>query len=322
VIRFAQALRRSIRSLRDVFLSRDLQRVLQESAMYWLSKRNHAWVVLLTIVFASGCAGNGEELDQNGRPATPGSAGTGLTADFNSIQDNVFTPVCTQCHAGATAPRGLRLDAGNSYALLVGVASSQVPSVQRVQPGNPAASYLIQKLLGTAAVGQRMPLGGPFLSQSTIDVISEWIRNGAPRPAAFTGVQKSELGTEMGLQVVTTSPLDASVNDAPVSQIVIAFDRELDVSRIDSSTVVLESSGQIVRARLNVPLANPTVLLLTPLEALDRGEYRVTLRGSGGSALAGLDAHVLNANANDNTGSDSTIAFAVAVPEATNGAQR
>src|SRR4051812_5824709 len=104
--------------------------------------------VLLAPSILNSCSGSGEGLDQNGRPQIPGSAGTALTPNFNSIQDNIFTPVCTQCHSGAAAPRGLRLDAANSYALLVGVASSEVPALQRVKPGDPNSSYLIQKLSG------------------------------------------------------------------------------------------------------------------------------------------------------------------------------
>ncbi len=46
-------------------------------------------------------------------------------------------------------------------------------------PGNPDQSYLIQKIEGHAAVGARMPLGAPPLPQSTIDVIRQWIANGA-----------------------------------------------------------------------------------------------------------------------------------------------
>ena len=51
----------------------------------------------------------------------------------------------------------------------------------RVKPGDPANSYLIQKLEGTAGIqGSRMPLGGPFLDQTTIDQLKSWIVSGAP----------------------------------------------------------------------------------------------------------------------------------------------
>jgi hypothetical protein len=132
--------------------------------------------------------GDGEGLDSNGRPIGTGDAGaTPLTADFASIQAHVFTPVCIVCHAGAGAPQGLRLDAANSYALLVGVPSTEVPSVLRVAPGNAEASYVIQKLEGHAAVGARMPFGGPYLDTATIAVIRQWISGGAPASTTPSG---------------------------------------------------------------------------------------------------------------------------------------
>ncbi len=134
-----------------------------------------AWAV-------TGCGGgSGEGLDANGRPLSEGGGGEGpLTATFASIQARVFTPRCSGCHAGASAPQGLRLDAGSSYALLVGVASAEVPALQRVAAGNPDQSYLVQKIEGRAAVGERMPYGGPYLDDATIAVIRAWVAAGAP----------------------------------------------------------------------------------------------------------------------------------------------
>ena len=73
------------------------------------------------------------------------------------------------------------MSAGSSYALLVNVASGEVPALMRVAPGNADDSYIIRKLEGAAGiVGARMPLGGPFLDQNTIDRIRAWIDSGAP----------------------------------------------------------------------------------------------------------------------------------------------
>jgi hypothetical protein len=139
-------------------------------------------VAAMAIGLAACGGGSGEGLDANGRPLaeSEGAGGQGqLRPIFSSIQANVLTPMCVGCHAGAAAPAGLRLDAGSSYALLVGVASAEVGSLRRVAPGNPADSYLIQKLEGSAAVGARMPLGGPYLDAATIAVIRQWIADGA-----------------------------------------------------------------------------------------------------------------------------------------------
>src|SRR5271167_2962162 len=125
------------------------------------------------------CAGNGEGLDANGRPLAPGGGTVPLSADFAAIQANIFTPICSVCHDGGGAPEGLRLDAADSYNLLVGVPSTEVPSLLRVKPGDPVNSYIIQKLQGHAAVGAQMPLGGPYLSADTIALIQQWITDGA-----------------------------------------------------------------------------------------------------------------------------------------------
>lgn len=132
----------------------------------------------LTLAACGG--GSGEGLDASGRPANGSNGGNGpLVATFASIQANVFTPRCTGCHAGSGAPAGLRLDAANSYALLVGVASAEVPALQRVNAGRPDDSYLVQKLEGRAAVGVRMPFGGPYLDDATIAIVRQWIAAGA-----------------------------------------------------------------------------------------------------------------------------------------------
>jgi hypothetical protein len=108
----------------------------------------------------------------------------GAQANLTSIQTNVFTPRCSGCHTGvgATLPGVLNLtNAAASRAALVGVASIQVPALQRVTAGNPNDSYLIRKLEGGPnIVGQQMPRGGtPFLDAATIGSIRTWITNGA-----------------------------------------------------------------------------------------------------------------------------------------------
>ncbi len=138
-------------------------------------------ILCLAAALGPGCGGgSGEGLDGNGRPLGEGDDPSGpMTASFGSIQSHVFTPVCSVCHAGASAPQGMRLDALNSYSMIVGVASREVPSLMRVAPGDPNSSYLVQKIEGHAAVGARMPFGGPYLDAGTIALIRLWISNGA-----------------------------------------------------------------------------------------------------------------------------------------------
>ena len=132
------------------------------------------FALLLTASVLSACGhGDGSGIPQN----------AALEPTLASIQANVFTPTCaiTGCHGGVATQAALHLDPGFSYSNLVGVPSSQDPNLTRVVSGDPNNSLIIQKLEETTPpVGAQMPWGGPYLPQSTIDVIRQWIANGAP----------------------------------------------------------------------------------------------------------------------------------------------
>jgi mono/diheme cytochrome c family protein len=110
------------------------------------------------------------------------AAATTLT----QVQQTVFTPRCAGCHdgsqpAGGSLPGAMDLKSGNSFASLVNRTSLQQPALMRVKPGEPANSYLIHKLEGAPGIsGARMPFGGPFLDQTTIEQVESWIASGAP----------------------------------------------------------------------------------------------------------------------------------------------
>ena len=98
------------------------------------------------------------------------------------LQANIFTPKCSGCHTGigATLPGVMNLTtAAATHAALVNVTSIDEPAFKRVLPGDPNNSYIIHKLEGTQIVGARMPFGGPFLDQATIDQVRAWIQAGA-----------------------------------------------------------------------------------------------------------------------------------------------
>jgi hypothetical protein len=102
---------------------------------------------------------------------------------LTQLQSTVFTPRCSGCHSGggANLPSSMNLSsAANSYAALVAVASSQQNTVMRVAVNSAATSYLVQKIEGAGTIsGSRMPAGGPFLDQTTIDTVKSWINAGA-----------------------------------------------------------------------------------------------------------------------------------------------
>jgi hypothetical protein len=192
--------------------------------------------MLVVAAGAAGCAGNGGGLNQNGQPVSAGDTGGPVTADFQSIQDNVFTPICAQCHIGASAPEGLQLDAGHSYNLLVGVPSSEQPNLLRVKAGDPDDSYMVHKIEGAPGIdGGQMPLGETPLPQATIDAIRQWISNGAPNA--------STAAAAMAFAVQTTAPLDQAAVKAPLTRILVTFTQDVDASLVNDTTVTLERMG-------------------------------------------------------------------------------
>lgn len=140
-------------------------------------------LLILSLFLIAGCAGNGKGLDENGNPVGSGGGGQELAFDptFTNIKNNVFNPVCTQCHVGSAAPFGLNLSADTAYSLLVNNPSAEKPQYLRVQPGSPDDSYIIRKLEGGPDIaGAQMPRNLAPLSQATINSIRAWIAKGAP----------------------------------------------------------------------------------------------------------------------------------------------
>jgi len=269
------------------------------------SARYKTMVALLAAAALYGCAGNGNGLDSDGNPITPGGGSSGpLTADFDSIQENVFTPICTKCHIGASAPEGLQLDATHSYAMLVGVPSAEQPAVLRVAKGDPDSSYVIRKLTNTGGIsGAQMPFGGPYLPQSTIDVIRQWITNGAPQSATAQSIEAAVKSIQQ-FGVAMTSPDNDSIVSMALPQIVVAFNGDIDSNLINNTTVTVEAVNhdqpvQPVLVTVTIPAGNPAAIVIKPQTPLPDGTYRVTLHGS----LANLNAQAL--------GSDVSFTFTV-----------
>jgi hypothetical protein len=253
-------------------------------------------IAFLVACALSGCAGNGQGLDANGNPTSGGSGPEPLTATFKSIQDNVFTPICTKCHIGAGAPEGLQLDEAHSYSLLVGVASTEQPAVLRVAANDPDSSYIIRKLQGTPGIsGQQMPFGGPYLPQSTIDVIRQWITDGAQQSAPAS--LESSLKSVQRFAVTSSSPDPDAIVSQALPQIVVAFNGDIDSTQLAHSVTLVRADAEANPAApipivTTVPSGDAAAILIKPQTPLTDGAYRVTLQRS----LANMNAQPLGAD--------------------------
>ncbi|SVA03638.1 uncharacterized protein METZ01_LOCUS56492, partial [marine metagenome] len=106
------------------------------------------------------------------------------SATLSEVQSQVFDASCTGCHSGSSPSQGLNLSEGAAYGNTVNVPSTEVPSLNLVEPGDADNSYLMQKLEGTAQSGVRMPYGGPYLSSTLQQLVRDWIDAGAQNDPA------------------------------------------------------------------------------------------------------------------------------------------
>lgn len=249
---------------------------------------------------------------------------------FSDIQAQILSPSCATsgCHAGGAPAGGLNLTAGNSYAALVGIASTEDANIMRVVPFDAVNSYLMQVLDGTAASGTVMPPSG-MLPQTSIDAVRTWINNGA--------IDDTISAPAAPVRVSSLSPSpDSTVDPAMLTQIVAGFTREVNAASVDAATFILERSvdgafdngddlaitagpGGVGRSAMN-PMA--AVFDLTGA-VLPDDIYRVRLLGNATDSILDLDNNMLDGefqgqlpSGNGTAGGDLEVQFTVQAPVA------
>ena len=201
----------------------------------------------------------------------------------------------SNCHSGGAPRAGLNLEAANSYAMLYQIPSSQDPGVQRVNPGFPGQSYLIQKLENIGGVGQ-MPPGAPISDPFKLSV-RQWIMDGALDDTAVV---------TFPIRVNSIFPaLGAPLTAAPAN-IVAGFDADLDASTVNALTFILDASvdgtfdngddvqiaavGTLITVAGNLRSAR---FDLTGAVLAD-DIYRIRLLGTGANVIMDANANILD----------------------------
>ncbi len=124
---------------------------------------------------------NGASANDDAEAMTDASA---LSPTFTNVYAQVLGRRSPSCPTGSMPKGNMSLETQvAAYRALVRVAAAGASCAGggrvRVVEGNAAASLLVMKLAGTADCGDRMPLGGPYLDQAAIELVSAWIAAGA-----------------------------------------------------------------------------------------------------------------------------------------------
>ena len=89
---------------------------------------------------------------------------------------------CLTCHTAEEPEAQLVFEAGTGYGEMVGRASTQVPELLIVAPGDVEASYLWRKLMHDVEIGRGMPrtvVGSIKLRDDELELYRRWIEGGA-----------------------------------------------------------------------------------------------------------------------------------------------
>jgi len=273
--------------------------------------RHLRWAWAASLLVLGACGGGSGTMPSSTTPASgsgtmpaSGSSSPPLMATFDSIQANIFTPLCASCHGGANPAENLDLDATHSYNDLINVPSTEEPSIVRVKPGDPSQSYLVLHIQKE----------GDGASATDLSFIEQWITDGAPPAAAATSMAAE-------FEISAVEPDSGDVESTPPPRIIVGFTQELDATRIEGSSMLLEriaddAGSQAVAtpipATVSIPAGNARALLLTPISALTPGNYQVVLNPAAGAELGSIGGAALSAPTPRVSGERVVTQFSVA----------
>ena len=236
-------------------------------------------VIAAPLLMLGACGGSSGSTAISTMPPATSQAPPPLMATFDSIQSNIFTPLCSSCHSGANPAANLDLDAAHSYNDLINVPSTEQPTIVRVKPGDPTDSFLVQHIQKE----------GDGASATDLSFIEQWITAGAPPGSSAVAMSDK-------FQVASVEPDMGDQRSAAPPHIIAGFTQELDASRIDATTVSLErlegdGSAQVmikIPAHVAVPSGNPSAMIVTPNSALVPGSYRVVVDSPDGAEIGSI----------------------------------
>ena len=157
-----------------------------------------AWLACLVPLSCTGATAPATPVAHDAAVADQGDRAAALCAHYQALATSrssfdvvqqIFDDSCASCHTGAA----LDLSAGRAWSDLVNHAPPADEACGRtlVVPGDPASSYLYQKLTSPhPCAGRQMPLdelfGSAPLPDCVTGLIRAWIEAGAP-PSALDG---------------------------------------------------------------------------------------------------------------------------------------
>ena len=143
---------------------------MKRKRLYMANQRFIPFTIAMVAAFViAGCSDSGSNPASSDQSVPPTSTTQTGSVSFQSQIKPIFQRYgCASCHGGS----------GGLFVQSVAQLLQGGVNGPAVVSGKADASTIIKKLSLNPPFGDRMPQGGPFLPDSTIQVIKDWINQG------------------------------------------------------------------------------------------------------------------------------------------------
>jgi hypothetical protein len=139
-----------------------------------------AIAVAMASAMIGGCSSLQPEVGERLEACVDEDSDKATTVDFKAQIRPIIEARCSSCHYYGRGTeegyREARFDQETLGALRKGGSNT---GTNVLVPGKPCSSFYVQKIRGTFATGARMPKNAPPLSREEIQLVMDWIAEGA-----------------------------------------------------------------------------------------------------------------------------------------------
>jgi hypothetical protein len=142
--------------------------------------REAAWAIAIAVTMTFGCSSVQPEVGDRLEACVDADSDASKPVDFKTRIRPIIEARCSRCHYyGSGTEEGYRevgFDQGTLGALRKGGRNT---ATNIIVPGKPCSSAFVQKIRGTFSTGARMPKNAAPLSREEIQLVMDWIAEGA-----------------------------------------------------------------------------------------------------------------------------------------------
>jgi hypothetical protein len=141
--------------------------------------RVRSWAIAIAAAMTFGCSSVQPEVGDRLEACVDADSNPAKDVDFKTEIRPIIDEYCARCHVyGRGSEEGYRavhFDQGTLGTLKKGGTNT---AANIIVPGKPCSSALVKKLQGTFG-DARMPKGGPYWTEAQIQLVIDWIAEGA-----------------------------------------------------------------------------------------------------------------------------------------------